>query len=246
MDLDFGVKKWYAKPTFLLKILFILLTIIISIYLFHVCSLLANPYFKTIISRGPILFGCFLAIFILISLTSFIVLIFRLFAALETNIQTISTIVLFINIGFSAFYFIFSLIFVFTFCTNSCCTTYTKRLTNYIDTHINDSYVFKFLQSIDSSYLSRGSDDEQINAFVSYRTIGLSVPLFGLSIIWVILLIIIYYSLLYNGQLSRILFDEPKNLEALQRDRSKNNLSTITVDNDEMELKLTDSPQIHV
>ena len=245
MDLDFGIKKWYAKPTFILKIFFIVLTIIMSIYLFHTCSLLSNSYFKTIVSRGPILFACFLAIFILISLTSFIVLIFRLFAALENNIQTMSIIVLFVNIGFSAFYFIFSLIFIFSFCTDSCCTTYTKRLTNYIDTHINDTYVFKFLQSIDSSYLSRGSEDTQLTIFISDRTVGLSVPLFGLSIIWTILLIVIYYSLLYNGQLSSILFDEPKNLSLRAKEQQQNNSSN-SPNADEMELNLTDSQQIPI
>ena len=78
MDLDFGVTRWYLKPTFVLKVLYVILSVVIAIYLFYVCTLLSNQYFKTMVSRAPIVVACFLAISMICSLCSFIILIFRM------------------------------------------------------------------------------------------------------------------------------------------------------------------------
>ena len=205
MDLDFGVKTWYLRPTFLIRVLYIIVSVGITIHLFVACSLLSDDIFEKSVTKLSLVLASFLAISMIISLIFFILFIFKI----VPEYQYISLLVTLIS---SVVYMILCIIFTFTCCSDSKCNTAQEKLSDFLNKNTQSNGVKEFI-SKNNITMPCTQKDEAIIAFCKARTTGLSKGTLGSSIAWLIVAIIVYYSLLYTGQVSKLIAQNDKENE---------------------------------
>lgn len=198
MDLDFGYKVWYKKPSFYIKCFSLLISIVIIFYLFFVAISLSENLYKKSVSKFPLIIVCFCALSLVISTCCFVLMYFRL----DGSRQLAHTISTFIT---SIIYFILAFAFIFACCTEGAYNSVKFYLTKYLNEHKQDHEVVDFLKNIGSSFAADGIFDNSLVIFCRIRTTDLAAPLITLTIFWLVLLILVYYSMLYAGEFSMLL-----------------------------------------
>ena len=218
-DLDFGVKTWYLKPSFIARVINAILSIIITIYLFNCCVLLSDHIYKEAISKFPLALCSILAISIIISTVSFIVMIFRLAAEFQfyISITSVCSALLFIAL---------ELAFIFACTTSSALNSAEFSMLKYLKENENKSEVADFLTKLNSNLTIGKAIDKPLKVYLMERTTDIGSALFAMSFIWTLVSLYIYYYFLYTGSASKLIENEP------------------TTNDQSMEENLTNSPQI--
>lgn len=205
MDLDFGVKTWYLRPTFLIRVIYIVISVGIIISLYRTCDLLSDEVFKESVAKTPLVIATFLAIAMITSLLSFILFVFKI----VPEYQFVTLLVTLIS---SVIYIVLLLIFVFMCCSESKCLLAQEKVSEYLNMNEESKEIQEFVKK-NEIVLPATSSNEKIIEYCRERTTNLSKVIFGTSIFWLIITVLVYYSLLYTGQASKLVEQDDKEIE---------------------------------
>lgn len=211
MDLNFGVTRWYLKPLLYIRVINIVVSAWMIIFLFDSCINLSDSMWVYATSRFPLILCSLIAISFLGLLFSNIILFFKVFPD-HSHIVFLSSAIFFI------LYIIIILIVAIFHGGMNDCHYYSKKILEFISMEPDNVVVILFLQSIRSS----NQNDLKISIlqYTKNRTILYKRQLVLLSIFFVVSFIIIIYSMMYEGSFSQLLdeSEDISNLKDLERE----------------------------
>lgn len=191
-DLNFGITTWYLQPTFFVKIGSALMSFILIIILFVVTSRSSDSIWKLAIGRLECICFMLLAILLLVTVICFLFYFYKIY-------PDYSIYLFFISIGASVLYVFIFFISITAFCTKSKCNKYTNTFVTYCENNINEDAVKKFL----NKYKTDISSPEFKNIVADYvkgRTTGTSGILMPSSLVWIIFIVLLYFTVLFEGK----------------------------------------------
>lgn len=191
-DLNFGITTWYLQPTFFVKIGSALMSFILIIILFVVTSRSSDSIWKLAIGRMECICFMFLAILLLVTIICFLFYFYKIY-------PDYSIYLFFISIGASVLYVFIFFISITAFCTKSKCNKYTNTFVTYCENNINEDAVKKFLNKYKTD-VSSPEFKNIVEEYVKGRTTGTSGILMPSSLIWIIFIVLLYFTVLFEGK----------------------------------------------
>lgn len=214
-DLDCGITVWYYRPSFIARVCNVLFSGIIAIYLFNCCVLLSDEIYKVAVSKFPLALCAVLAISIIVSAFTFIMMIFKLFPENQFWVSMAA-------VGSSLIYLALCLAFMFACSTEAAFSSAQFAMEKYLKSNINQTNVQEFLTRINSNYTQSQKIDLPIKQFITARTTGIGSPLFGLSFVWTLISLYIYYYFLYTGSASKLIQNQEPERKDIEERLTKN------------------------
>ena len=191
-DLNFGITTWYLQPTFFIKIGSALISFILMIILFVVTSRSSDSIWKASIGRAECVCFMLLAILLLLTVICFLFYFYKIY-------PDYSIYLFFISIGSSVLYVLLFFICIISFCTKGKYTKYTKTLISYCQDHFGEKDVTNFLAKYKTDP-SSPTFTSTIEKYVKGRTTQTSNLLMPTSLIWIIFIIFLYFTVLFEGK----------------------------------------------
>ena len=191
-DLNFGITTWYLQPTFFIKIGSALISFVLMIILFVVISRSSDSIWKLAIGRAECICFMLLAILLLVTVICFLFYFYKIY-------PDYSIYLFFVSIGAACLYVFIFFISIIAFCTSGKCKKYTETLVLFCKNNTDKNAVAKFLDK----YKTDISSPDFILIAEKYakgRTTSISSLLMPSSLIWVIFIVLLYFTVLFEGK----------------------------------------------
>ena len=172
MDPDFGIRTWYLKPTFFVKIIWALMSVAALIYEIVLISMDLDKYFKNVVGNGSGVLAVFVLIFTIISSACNVFYYFRTF-------PHFGKIVLYTGCGATAITLIFGIIYAAVYGSTNHEQDVMNTINNYNLMHGGEPLAEWYDQHIGTA--------ENLKKYVDHRCTGAGEALLGLLITWFIL-----------------------------------------------------------
>ncbi|KAK8886317.1 hypothetical protein M9Y10_041779 [Tritrichomonas musculus] len=191
-DLNFGIKTWYLQPTFFVKIGSALISFILMIILFVVISRSSDSIYKAAIGRSECICFMLLAILLLLTVICFLFYFYKIY-------PDYSIYLFFASAGSSIFYVLIFFICIIAFCTKGKCKKYTQILVLYCQNNYAEKVVTNFLSKYKTDITSPDFNSI-VEKYVKGRTTQTSNLLMPVSLIWIILIIFLFFTVLFESK----------------------------------------------
>ena len=193
MDPDFGIRTWYLKPTFFLKIIWGLLSIAALIYLIVLLWMDMDPFFPKACGTNQFSLALFLFLFIVLSSIGNVFYIFKNFGFLQ-KIKRYLTKILYVAAVTTGISMILAISYAGAFGTQK----------HEEDAHTKIMlYYFSHPTSDEAKWLSKHLDNGSVTAFRDYadhRCTGAGEVILGMIIPWFILQCVLLFIFLKEDE----------------------------------------------
>lgn len=191
-DLNFGITTWYLQPTFFVKVGSALMSFILMIILFVVTSRASDSIWKSAVGRSECICFMLLAVLLLATVICFLFYFYKIY-------PDYSIYLFFISVGAAVLYVFIFFISIVAFCTSNKCKKYTDALATFCQKNVEENVVKKFLAKYKTD-VSSPDFNKIVEKYVKGRTTSTSGILMPSSLIWIIFIIFLYFTVLFEGK----------------------------------------------
>jgi len=183
MDPDCGVRTWYLRPTFYMRIAWLIVSLIALVYVVVLVWMTNDPFFPKAMDSWPLFLAILILISIIVSITGNVMYYFK-------KLPDYSTAILYSACGTTALSMIFGIIYAMVFGN----TTYENKV-------IKQCHSWLFLKGTDPAtvWLKKhlfSDAEQQENQIINYadnRCTGAGETLLSILITWFIIQCLILY-----------------------------------------------------
>lgn len=191
-DINFGVKTWYLKPTFIVKIGTALMSLGLVLYILIITNRFADILWKQVIGRSHILQCMFMTFTVIGVAITFLFYFYKIFG---DN----SLLCFFGSVALGVIYVIEFIVFCGMFASHAKWKDYTTQIADHVS-NVTDAATKWFLDKYrvkkdDSTALLKLVED-----YCYSRTVGIKSVLLFMSMIWVIFYVLLLFVVLFEAK----------------------------------------------
>ena len=187
-DINFGIKTWYLQPTFIVKILSILLSAVLLIVIFVISSKFSDKLWKSQVGKSQIIISTILFLTLILTVIFYLFYFYKIFPSYSIHC-------FFISLASSVLYFIFLIIFIISFGRNSRKDKLIQKVWNFIKNERNKNNCQKwFIDKYCKNMLKQA-----VNEYVNERTVKCTKTLLVISIVWLMVIAVLFFITIFES-----------------------------------------------
>lgn len=191
-DINFGVKTWYLKPTFLIKIGTALMSLSLVLYILIITNRFADVLWKQVIGRSHIIQCMFMTFTVIGVAVAFLFYFYKIFG--ENSL-----LCFFVSISLGVIYVIEFIVFCGMFASHSKWNEYTDQVINHVS-NTTDAASTWFLEKYNAKTSDSSALSKIVQDYCYSRTVGVKTALLLMSMIWVILYVLLLFVVLFEAK----------------------------------------------
>jgi hypothetical protein len=192
-DIDCGVRKWYLRPTFFVKIGSAILSFGLLIYLFIVAGRCADVFWKTVIGRGHVIMCTLMALSMVLQCVSFLFYFYKIFPFFSLWFY-------YISIGFCFLYLLFVIVFCAGFASDSKLHKYSSMICDYLANQTTAEPAQWFISKYIVDLSNETAVATVVEDYVAARTVSVKSGISVVSMIWLVFIAILYFIVLFESK----------------------------------------------